>query len=290
MRSVYYSFQLKKTIGMARGNKNKRKISGPSMADKAEKHILYEAAVQCAESEIDFVDDIFQKLSNRQASKLREDFCGTTNSSCEWVRRRESNKAYCVDLDPEVLNWGKEHHIATLTEEQQERINIYTADVMDSGVSSMDIVLAMNFSYWIFKDRVTMVKYFRSVYDSLVDDGVFFLDSFGGYEAFKEMEESTRHDGFTYVWDQSFYNPITGDGLFHIHFKFKDGSSINKAFSYDWRVWTLPEIREMLSEAGFKAAVYWEGEDEDGDGNGEFEATLDGEADAGWIAYIVAQK
>ncbi|MFT5349916.1 MAG: SAM-dependent methyltransferase, partial [Gammaproteobacteria bacterium] len=162
---------------MARGNKNKRKMDGPSLADKAEKHILYEAAVQCSESEIDFVDETFETQRKRMPINLREDFCGTTNSSCEWVRRRDTNVAYCVDLDPDVLQWGKEHHIESLTSEQQSRVNIVNADVMESGVDSMDVVLAMNFSYWIFKDRGTMVKYFRSVYDSLVEDGVFILDS-----------------------------------------------------------------------------------------------------------------
>ena len=251
---------------MARGNKNKnkKKNAGPSLADQADKHILYEDSVQCAESEIDFVDQTFEKLRNRKAKNLREDFCGTTNSSCEWVRRRDTNLAYSVDLDPDVLEWGRQHHIEKLSNEQKNRINIVTADVMESGVKSMDVVLAMNFSYWIFKDRETMIRYFRSVHDSLIDDGIMFLDSFGGYESFREMEENTQHDGFTYVWDQSHYNPITGDGLFHIHFKFKDGSRIEKAFTYEWRVWTLPEITEMLKEAGFKAEVYWEGEDEDG--------------------------
>ena len=46
----------------------------------------------------------------------------------------------------------------------------------------------------------------------------------------------------------------------------------------------------MLSEAGFKSTVYWEQADEDGDGNGEFLPQTEGEADAGWIAYIVSQK
>lgn len=46
----------------------------------------------------------------------------------------------------------------------------------------------------------------------------------------------------------------------------------------------------MLMEAGFRPSVYWEGTDEDGDGNGVFEKTMEGEADAGWIAYIVAEK
>ena len=66
---------------------------------------------------------------------------------------------------------------------------------------------------------------------------------------------------------------------------------MKKAFSYDWRLWTLPEIREILEESGFrKVTIYWEGDDEDGEGNGEFTREEKGEADAGWIVYIVAEK
>ena len=163
-------------------------------------------------------------------------------------------------------------------------------DVMQTDINPVDIILAMNFSYWIFKDRVTMKKYFRHVYDGLHNDGILFLDAFGGYEAYQEMEEITKYEGFTYIWDQAKYNPITGHATFHIHFKFKDRSRIENAFTYDWRLWTLPELTELLEEAGFKASVYWEGTDEDGDGNGEYSETTAGEADAGWIAYIVAKK
>ena len=77
----------------------------------------------------------------------------------------------------------------------------------------------------------------------------------------------------------------------HIHFKFPDGSKIKKAFTYEWRLWSAPEIRELLAEAGFsKSTVYWEGDDDDGGGNGEFSPEAKGEADLAWIAYIVAQK
>jgi hypothetical protein len=56
-------------------------------------------------------------------------------------------------------------------------------------------------------------------------------------------------------------------------------------------MWTLPEILEMLAEVGFKnPTVYWEGTDKDGDGNGVFKPETHGEADAGWIAYLVAEK
>ena len=77
----------------------------------------------------------------------------------------------------------------------------------------------------------------------------------------------------------------------YIHFKFPDGSKIKQAFSYSWRLWTAPELRDVLLEAGFrKVTVYWEGEDEDGEGNGEFAPSDMGAADLAWIAYIVAEK
>ena len=261
-----------------------------TMAKKADKHRLYECAVQSSDAEIDFVDQTFRALTGREAALLREDFCGTCNSSCEWIRRRETNLAIGVDLDEEVLAWGQRRQVEALTEDQQARIKLIPADVMAVKTDPLDMVLAMNFSYWIFQDRETMVTYFRRVYDSLKEDGVFFLDACGGFEAFREMEESTEHDNFTYVWDQSHYNPITGHYICKIHFTFKDGSKLKDAFVYDWRLWTLPEITEMLAEAGFKPTVYWEGTDDDGEGDGVFTGTTQGEADAGWIAYISGAK
>ena len=275
---------------MGKNRKKKARNKGTTQADYADKHILYETSVQCVEAEIDFVDQTFEKLRKRSARVLREDFCGTTNSSCEWVRRRSSNVAWSVDLDPDVLEWGRKNHINKLKPEQQKRMNVIKANVLDCGITETDVVLAMNFSYWIFKERKLMLQYFRSVYDSLVKDGLFILDFFGGYEAFREMEESTEHEGFTYVWDQAHYNPINGHGTFHIHFHFSDGSELEKAFTYEWRIWTLPEIRELLREAGFRENVYWEGTNDDGEGSGEFLPSEEGEADAGWIAYIVAEK
>ena len=277
---------------MGKAKKNHNKLNGKkvSLAEQADKHILYEKAVQCVEAEVDFVADTFKQLRSRPAMTLREDFCGTTNTSCEWIKRDDKHVAYCVDIDPDVLAWGKQHHIANLSEDQTKRIHLINDDVMKAEIEPVDAVLAMNFSYWFLKDRGTMKTYFSRIYDSLKQDGIFFLDAFGGYEAFQELEESTKHKDFTYVWDQSHYNPITGDATMHIHFKFKDGSRLKEAFTYHWRLWTLPELTELLTEAGFKSTIYWEGEDEDGDGNGVFTPTRKGTADAGWVAYIVAEK
>ena len=262
-----------------------------TMASKADRHVLYEDSVQCVEAEIDFVDATFKKLRNRTPRLLREDFGGTANTSCEWVRRRKRNRAIAVDLDSEVQDWGRKHHVAKLGD-AQDRITLLNENVLEVDTEPVDIVLAMNFSYWTFKERDLLRRYFRSVYESLVDDGVFFLDAYGGSDAYKEMRERTKYDDFTYIWDQASFDPITGDMLCKIHFSFPDGSRMKNAFTYDWRLWTLPEIREVLLEAGFqRVTVYWQGDDEDSDeGNGEFEPAEHGEADDAWIVYISAEK
>ncbi|MDX1514112.1 MAG: class I SAM-dependent methyltransferase, partial [Gammaproteobacteria bacterium] len=64
----------------------KGKKKGPSMAERSDKHVLYEESVQCVEAESEFVEETFLALRERKARTLREDFCGTANTSCEWIR------------------------------------------------------------------------------------------------------------------------------------------------------------------------------------------------------------
>ena len=66
---------------------------------------------------------------------------------------------------------------------------------------------------------------------------------------------------------------------------------MNQVFKYDWRLWTLPELSDILKEAGFKDVhVYWEGDDKEGYGNGEFTRVTEEENCEVWIAYIAARK
>ena len=275
-------------MGRRRGDEGTE--SGTTMAQRADLHALYQEAVQCVESEIDFVDETFFRLRGRKARVLREDFCGTANTACEWVRRRAGNRAVAVDADPEVLRWGRKHNVAALGT-AAGRVTLLRSDVFRVPREPVEVVLAHNFSYWLIKERKRLRRYFRRVRDTLEPGGLFFLDAYGGSDAHREVRERTKHRGFTYVWEQAAFNPITHDMLCHIHFEFPDGSRIRRAFSYAWRLWSLPEIRELLSEAGFlRSTVYWQGTNEEtGEGNGVFEPTGEGEADASWIVYLVAE-
>ncbi len=264
---------------------------GATMAERADRHELYESAVQNVEEECKFISDTFEKIRGRRALSFREDFCGTASAACQWTRLGSEHTAIGIDIDAEVLQWGRENRLSRLNPDQLARIRLVEASVMDVQPEQVDVVGAFNFSYWIFRTRPRMLEYFGRIYDALKSDGVFFLDAFGGYEAFEEMKEKTKYDDFTYVWEQARYLPVTGEIECHIHFKFPDKSKLKRAFSYTWRLWTLPEITELLAEAGFKnPTVYWEGTDEDGEGDGVFAPDAHGEADAGWIAYIVAEK
>ncbi len=269
--------------------------TGAFTAATAQKHELYQLSVQNVESEIDFVEEEYQNIRGQKAQSLREDFCGTGNTSVEWIKRDPSNTAVGLDIDQPTLDWGTEHHLSKLDDDERSRVRLLNRDVLEPGdAAGTDCVLAMNFSYWLFKTRDELRNYFKTVRDSMNPNGVFFLDHYGGSETMTETEETKKIDAgggrsFTYIWEQASYNPITGDMRCHIHFKFPDKTRMNKAFTYEWRLWTMVEIRELLSEAGFaNVVVYWEGEDEDGDGNGEYEATLEGEADPAFISYIVA--
>ena len=131
-----------------------------TLAAAADRHTCYELAVQSVEPEVDMVSDTFKSIRKRRPQLIREDFCGTANTSCEWVKRSKKNRAICLDLDQEVLDWGIANNISSLNPEQQQRIELMNCDVRGFNGEQADIILAMNFSYQIFDTRESLRNYF----------------------------------------------------------------------------------------------------------------------------------
>ena len=189
---------------------------------------LYEAAVQGVEYDLDFFERVWRSIRGGRFRSLREDFCGTAQLACAWAQRRPENRAWGLDLDPEVMVWARAQRLARL-----------------GGVARR----------------------------SLRADGVFFLSMFGGMVAMDRLVEKhrvapctgpdgLRLPGFTYVWEQAGFNPVDHRLVCNIHFQFGHGRELRRAFHYDWRMWMLPEVREVLDEAGFRTSeVYVEGWD-----------------------------
>ena len=276
---------------MSRRSKRKSpKRRRASQARRADRYALYEKSVQDPDADIHLIRRVFRNRYGRLPRLLREDFCGTALLACRWVQQQAENCAWGIDLDPRPLAWGREHNVAPLRPEQASRIKLIEGDVRDIGHEKVDVTVAFNFSYFLFKTRGELRNYFEKAYASLNDEGMLVLDAYGGPDSQHTSEEKRPVDGFTYVWDQHDFDPITHNATNYIHFKFKDGSRIRRAFAYNWRLWILPEVRDLLLEAGFAAVeVYWEGTDSDtGEGNNIFTRRERAIDDPAWIAYIVA--
>ena len=272
-----------------------------TLAAIADKYDLYQRSVQEPEAEIPIFKRAYRDAYGKTAVPrlLREDFCGTFAICCTWVKAGRNHQAIGVDLDPEPLDWGKAHNLAALTPAQRERVTLMRDDVRKVKGPKADILSAQNFSFWLFKTRAEVRDYFKAARANLANRGIMVIDMMGGPDLLEQDQTDLRKikakdsnvGNFEYQWEQARYDPITHDVLFHIHFKFKDSSTLQRAFTYDWRLWSLPETCELLKEAGFRQThIYWEGTDADGEGNGQYRRRVTTDPEPCWISYIVAVK
>lgn len=261
-----------------------------SLARRADKYECYQQSVQEPDADVPFIERIYRRQYGRVPRSMREDFCGTAAFACAWVARHRDNVAFGIDLDPEPLDWGRQHNVAALPPEQSSRVKLIEGDVLDVGHEPVDVTVAFNFSYFLFRTRESLGHYFRCARATLGSEGMLVLDAYGGGDAQRTQTERRRQSGFTYVWEQHSFDPIHNHGVNYIHFDFPDGSRMRRAFSYDWRIWSIPEIRELLLEAGFgRVDVYWEGTDrKTSEPNGIFRLREHAQDDPAWVAYIAA--
>jgi SAM-dependent methyltransferase len=259
-----------------------------SRARSADRYELYERSVQEPDPDLHLVRRIFRRHYGRAPRLLREDFCGTAAIACRWVELHPENRAFGIDLDPEPLAWGRRHHLERLSPARSARVKLIEGDVRDIGHAKVDVTVAFNFSYFCLKTRDALRDYFEKARASLRPEGVLVLDAYGGSDSQRVCQEVRKLDGFDYVWDQHSFDPISHHVVNYIHFAFPDRSRMRRAFRYDWRLWSLPEIRELLLEAGFaRSEVYWEGtEQASNEGNGIFTRRERASDDPAWVCYI----
>ena len=270
-----------------------------TMADLADIHDLYQKSVQSPDNDMQFLSDYFKEYTGKTLHQFREDFCGTAYLSAYFVSQHAKNKALGVDLDWPTLNWGIKHNVSTLTPDQQQRVSLVNENVLEVQQPRMQMIAALNFSYLVFHDRPTLLQYLTNAKESLQPGGVLVLDIWGGSESQvlqeepREIENSEdEHIGdFIFTWDQDTFDPFTHFYTTRIHFSFSDGSEIRNAFVYDWRLWSIPEVTELMTEAGFQDVhVLWEGTDPDTkEGTQTYHRTEKGDADLAWIAYIAGK-
>jgi len=269
------------------------------LSDKR-RYQYYEASVQDPEAQIDLFEEVYKDEYGTIPLSLREDFCGTFALSCEWVKRGAKRTALGIDFDSSPLEFGKENNLARLTKRQQKAIKLKLADVRDIKGPKVDVGIACNFSFYSLKERKAMVEYFRAAHQGLKKKGAFVLEMVGGpgfeevpFKESRSVYKSDKKKGkpwLKYTWQHKDFDPISRNGVYAINFRTAQGQTYKDAFVYDWRVWTIPEVKEALAEAGFKkSVVYWERENAEGEDEYERLDRADSDFDT-WIAFVVGYK
>jgi SAM-dependent methyltransferase len=256
-----------------------------------DKYAAYGMAVQVPKNEARFLRLLYRNLNGSEPQVLREDFCGTFAICCEWAKLGAEKRAVGLDIDPEPLAYGAKHYLPKLTAPQRKRVKTLERDVLARNLIKADVVCALNFSYFAFHARDTLVRYFRSARRSLNENGLFVVDTFGGPQHGEPSVDTKRIPGMTYYFEQEHFDPINNRTRFSIHFKQNRAQRRKRAFTYDWRMWSIPEIRDAMLDAGFsEVEVYWEGTARDGRGSGRFTRKERGEPCQVWVAYVVGRK
>jgi SAM-dependent methyltransferase len=250
-----------------------------------DKHQAYFAAVQEPEGDLQFGERRYREVFKKSPLVVGEDFCGTFALCCAWARKGGDRRAIGVDYAADPLVYGMKHIHSKLTEEQRRRVGIARSDVRSPHLPKADIVFALNYSYFIFKKRNDLRDYFLNAYRRLRPRGLFLLDCFGGPDCQKANVDVTRMPGgLTYYWEQYGFRHDTNEAKFAIHFQRRGEAKRLNVFQYDWRMWTVPELSELLTEAGFsRVDVYWETD-------GTYRRRKTDESDTTWLAYLVAVR
>ncbi|XP_007015855.2 PREDICTED: uncharacterized protein LOC18590342 [Theobroma cacao] len=171
----------------------------------------------------------------------------------------------------------------------------------ESEIPARDIVCAFNYSCCCLHERVELVLYFKHVLEALSrKGGIFVMDLYGGTSSEQSLRLQRRFPNFTYTWEQAEFDIIERKTRISLHFHLqKQQKKLHHAFSYSWRLWSLPEIKDCLEEAGFQSVHFWlrkmpdtsEIRCTEGFGIGrdvKYEEVKSFQQEDAWNAYIVA--
>jgi hypothetical protein len=223
----------------------------PRPAPALDKYACYELCVQNPARMAPFL----LAVHGGRPRVLREDFCGTGGICRAWAAMKAPAsrpfRAIGVDMDPGPL--------ARLR--GAPRVRAVRSDVRRCHLTA-DIISATNFPIGYWHTRRDLVRYLRLCRARLHPGGVFVCDTYGGATAFTSgtLTRDIWIDGgvrIRYTWEQRESDPITGRVIDALHFRVDRAGDVlyeeADAFVYDWRLWSVPELRDAMSEAGFRS-------------------------------------
>jgi len=257
-----------------------------------DRHDLYERCVQSPRH----LAPLIRAIHGQEPRILAEDFCGTAALSRAWIEASDEARAIAVDADDDVLERAR----------AIERLQAIRGDVIEATsppeAFGADVLFVGNFSIGYWHSRAELIRYLRHARARLTRPAsVFLCDTYGGESAFLTGHVHRDHPGpegtrIRYTWEQREADPLTGMVVDALHFRVSRGGTIldelHDAFVYHWRLWSVPELRDAMIEAGFSStSVYAKVADaEDDEGNVYVEPVSDpDELDDSFIVLVAAR-
>jgi SAM-dependent methyltransferase len=213
-----------------------------------EKHSLYQKSVQNPKREVEFYRKVYRLIFKSLPVYFREDFCGTALLSCEWVKNNVCNQALGIDIDKDTLEWGHENNINNLSS-GSDRIKLINQNVLQpfDPKQKFDIICSMNYSHFLLNKRSELVKYFSNVRRN-INRGLFIIDFYGGLHTYSEHRHNNQSDFYEFHNEQM--NILDNVSNSHLRYKTKEGK-LETLFTYNFRVYSIIELREALEDSGF---------------------------------------
>lgn len=269
---------------------------------------LYRWATQDPRAQAAVLAEIYRRIRGRPALVLREDFAGNAADSVAWVAADSRRHAIAVDFDAPTLAYAKARAQRLLGEECR-RIEFHCGDVLAPRTHAPEraqLLCVLNFSCFFFHQRAQLQRYFERAIASLDETGVLVLNVFGGAAAMSPRLDShhitpqseagsSALAPFDYEWEQRSFDACHARLDCRIHFVVNDPGvpggrrRIDDAFRYNWRLWSLPELRECLIVAGFREVQVWRHTAADKGGKPEvFLGPVESLQDLDlWLAYVI---
>ncbi len=235
---------------------------------------------------------------------LREDFSGPAAICGAWLDVVTRGSAFAVDRDAAPLSRAR----------KDPRLTTIRRDVL-AEPRKADIIAALNFPVGYWHTRAELVTYLTLSRKRLKPGGVLVCDMYGGSDAFTPGTTTRRLRGpggerVLYEWEQIDADALTG--LVHnaIHFTVtppparKTAASsrtgrtssaprrLRRAFTYHWRLWSIPELTDAMLDAGFDRVDVYDrlGDAVDSEGRLYVSPLEPGDGlDPNWVAYLAAR-
>lgn len=220
---------------------------------------LYEHCVQNIPMTLRMVEAMHAAGARSTARTLHEDFSGSAAFAHAWCSSGPKRSALAIDMDPEAHADGKAH----------ARLKRLTADLARlprtiPSPSKADVVYAGNFATCELHAREALVAYLSRARQRLTPGGVFVCDLYAGPGAWRTGDTRVVHPPLpelptyrvAYTWRQREADLVNGLVSNAIDFEIVNARGVAvhelvNAFTYHWRLWSIPELRDAMAQAGF---------------------------------------